>query len=117
MRNIIQHRLADSVSMDLPELTEREFLVPEIPNKVYSVLGMRRAGKTYFLYQIMKRHMADGVDRSRLIYFNFEDERLADISVEDLHWIPDEYYVMFPENRSKEVYFFFDEIHNMRKSL
>lgn len=54
--------------------------------------------------------MADGVDRTRLVYFNFEDERLADISVEDLHWIPDEYYVMFPENRSEEVYFFFDEI-------
>ncbi len=96
--------------MALPQLTEREFLLPEIPNKVYSVLGMRRAGKTYFLYQIMKRHMADGVDRSRLIYFNFEDERLADISIGDLHWIPDEYYVMFPENRSEKVYFFFDEI-------
>ena len=96
--------------MDLPNLTERDSRLPEIPNKVHSVIGMRRSGKTYFLYQMMKRYMANSVERSRLIYFNFEDERLADISVEDLHWIPDEYYVMFPENRSKEVYFFFDEI-------
>lgn len=54
--------------------------------------------------------MADGIDRSRLIYFNFEDERLAGLSVEDLHWITDEYYVTFSENRSEEVHFFFDEI-------
>jgi predicted AAA+ superfamily ATPase len=110
LRNIVQQRLADAVSMNLPDLTERECLLPEIPKKVHSVIGMRRAGKTYFLYQIMKRCLADGMDRSRLIYFNFEDERLAGLSVEDLHWIPDEYYVMFPENRSEEVHFFFDEI-------
>jgi len=110
LRRIIQQRLADAISMDLPELIEREFRLPAIPNKVHSVIGMRRSGKTYFLYQMMKRCMSDGVERSRLIYFNFEDERLADISLEDLHWIPDEYYVMFPENRYKKVYFFFDEI-------
>jgi len=110
LRNIVQQRLADAVSMDLPELTERECRLPEIAKKVHSVIGMRRAGKTYFLYQIMKRCMADGVDRSRLVYFNFEDERLAGLAVKDLRWIPDEYYVMFPENRSEEVHFFFDEI-------
>jgi len=110
LRNIVQHRLADAVSMDLPDLKERECRLPEIQNKVYSVIGMRRSGKTYFLYQTMKLLCASGIDRSRLIYFNFEDERLADISIEDLHWVPDEYYAMFPENRSNEVYFFFDEI-------
>ncbi|MBL7176663.1 MAG: ATP-binding protein [Desulfobacteraceae bacterium] len=110
MRNIVQQHLADAISMDLPELTERECQLPEIPNKIQSVIGMRRSGKTYFLYQIMKQCMADGVDRSRLVYFNFEDERLAELSVENLHWIPDEYFAMFPENRSEEVFFFFDEI-------
>jgi len=110
MKGIVQQRLADAISIDLPELIERECRLPEIPNKVYSVIGMRRAGKTYFLYQTMKQCIVQGVDRSRLVYFNFEDERLADVTLKDLHWIPDEYYAMFPDNRSEKVYFFFDEI-------
>jgi len=110
LRNTIQQRLADAINMDLPNLTERRCHVPDIPNKVYSVIGMRRSGKTYFLFQEMKRCLAEGVNRSRLVYFNFEDERLADISANDLHWIIDEYYVMFPENRAQKVYFFFDEL-------
>ena len=110
MRSIIRQRLADAVSMDIPPLVERECRLPEIPNKVFAIIGMRRAGKTYFLYQIMSHCLAQGIDRSRLIYINFEDERLADMTVKDLHWITDEYFAMFPENRPDKVYFFFDEI-------
>ena len=110
MRNIIQQRLADVVRMDLPNLVERKCRLPKIPNKAYTVIGMRRAGKTYFLYQTIKRYIQYGIDRSRLVYFNFEDERLAELTVRDLHWITDDYFAMFPENRPGKVYFFFDEI-------
>lgn len=110
MKTIIQQRLADAVTMDLPELIERECRLPKIPNKAYAIIGMRRTGKTYFLYQTMQRCLEQGVARSRLVYFNFEDERLSDMTLNDLHWISDEYFVMFPENRSGKVHFFFDEI-------
>lgn len=110
MKTIIQQRLADAVSMDLPELIERECRLPTIPKKAYAIIGMRRTGKTYFLYQTMKRCLEQGVDRSRLVYFNFEDERLSDMTFNDLHWISDEYFTMFPENRRDKVHFFFDEI-------
>lgn len=110
MKNLIQVRLADAVSMDIPSHVVREFLLPQIPNKAFAVIGMRRTGKTYFLYQLMGHLLHLGIDRSQLVYFNFEDERFADLSVKDLHWIPDEYYAMFPENRDATVYFFFDEI-------
>ena len=62
----------------------------------------------------MKRYIGQGIDRSRLVYFNFEDERLAKLTVKVLHWITDEYFAMFPENRPGKVYFFFDE--NPRQS-
>ena len=110
MRNIIQQRLADAVSMDMPALVERECRLPNIPNKVHAVIGMRRAGKTYFLYQTMSHCLEQGIDRSRLVYLNFEDERLADMTVKELHWVTDEYFAMFPENRPDKIYFFFDEI-------
>lgn len=110
MKALIQTRLADAVSMDIPSLIVRECRLPQIPNKAFAVIGMRRSGKTFFLYQLMGQYLQQRVERSRLVYFNFEDERFADLTVEDLHWIPDEYYAMFPENREATVYFFFDEI-------
>jgi len=110
MRNIIQQRLADAVSMDIPALVEREYRLPEIPNKAYAIIGMRRVGKTYFLYQTMNHLMRQGIERSRVVYLNLEDERLSDMTVKDLHWIIDEYYAMFPENRPGKAYFFLDEI-------
>ncbi|RPJ04463.1 MAG: ATP-binding protein [Deltaproteobacteria bacterium] len=110
MKAIVQQRLADSMALNLPTLVAREARLPKIPNKAFAVIGMRRAGKTYFLFQQMDRLLTQGVDRSRLVYFNFEDERLAGMTSADLHWIPDEYYVMFPQSRSQTVHFFFDEI-------
>jgi hypothetical protein len=110
MKVIVQQRLADSIAMNLPTLIEREASLPLIPNKAFAVIGMRRAGKTYFLFQQMGRRLSQGVDRSRLVYFNFEDERLAGMTSAGLHWITDEYYVMFPQNRDHKVHFFFDEI-------
>jgi len=40
---------------------------------------MRRSGKTWFLLQCLADRLAKGVDRERLVYFNFEDERLGDL--------------------------------------
>jgi len=110
MKAIIQNQLIDSVNKEIPQFIEREIDLFEIPNKAYSIIGMRRTGKTYFLYQEIVKHLKNGIDRSRLIYLNFEDERLIDIDIKDMHWIIDEYFVLYPENRSDKVFFFLDEI-------
>jgi hypothetical protein len=110
MKAIVQQRLADAIALKLPPLVKREARLPPIPNKAFAIIGMRRAGKTYFLFQQMGNLLNEGVERSRLVYFNFEDERLAGMTSADLHWITDEYYVMFPHHRDFKVYFFFDEI-------
>lgn len=99
MKAIVQQRLADAIALKLPPLVRREARLPPIPNKAFAIIGMRRAGKTYFLFQQMSKLLNEGVERSRLVYFNFEDERLAGMTSADLHWITDEYYVMFPHHR------------------
>ena len=105
---MIQQRLADAVSMDLPAVVRRRSHLPQIPKQAYAVIGMRRAGKTYFMYQTMKRYIEQGIIRSRLVYFYFEDVRLAELTVKDLHWITDEYFAMFPKNRPGRMYFSFN---------
>jgi predicted AAA+ superfamily ATPase len=46
--------------------------------------------------------LAEGVARERLVYFNFEDERLGELEAADLGNILDEYYRSYPEFRRRE---------------
>ena len=112
MEQIIRQKLTDSLELAIPELTPRSSVhIPDIPNKAKAIVGMRRTGKTSFLFQKMSEAIASGTPRERLVYFSFEDERLADLNVRDLHLIIENYYRRFPEFRGKqEVTFFFDEI-------
>jgi predicted AAA+ superfamily ATPase len=49
------------------------------------------------------------VGSDRIIYLNFEDERLELVAAQ-LQLILEAYYELYPENYSKEIYLFFDEI-------
>jgi len=72
---------------------------------------MRRAGKTTFLHQIRRMHLGQGSPQERLPYINFEDERLAGLTANDLSILIEEYYRRFPAWRGKEtVAWCFDEI-------
>jgi predicted AAA+ superfamily ATPase len=54
----------------------RDFLVEKNGN--YVLTGPRRAGKTYALYQIAHKKIADGAVPEEILYINFEDERLIE---------------------------------------
>ena len=111
MREIIRQKIVDGVTTQPPWYTRRDIRIPRVPGKAYAVIGMRRTGKTTFLWQILDEKLKKGVPRESLVYFSFEDERLADIKVSDLYLIVEEYYNLYPEWRDKEVVtFFFDEI-------
>lgn len=79
--------------------------------KINTIIGSRRAGKTYFMYQIISQLKSEHKDR--IIYINFEDERLFPIKKEELDLILDAYYELYPENKDELLYIFFDEIHEV----
>jgi uncharacterized protein len=101
----------------LPEPVRRAISLPALPKgvrKAFVFIGMRRSGKTYTLYQIMQDLIAEGLDFSKILYINFEDERLADMKKENFQDILKAYFSLYPEyiDRS-DIYFFFDEIHEV----
>jgi len=115
MREVIKQKLVDALGMELPPMTRRESRLPAIPNKVRAVIGMRRAGKTWFLYQCLQDRLAAGTPREALVYFNFDDERLAGLEAKQLGWVLEEYYLLCPQFRDRQrVTFFFDEIQQVR---
>jgi len=115
MRDVIRQKLVEALALKPPRMTRREARLPAIPNKVHAVIGMRRAGKTWFLYQCLQDRLAAGTPRKALVYFNFEDERLAGLEARQLGWVLEEYFVLCPQFRDQQrVTFFFDEIQQIR---
>jgi predicted AAA+ superfamily ATPase len=66
---------------DLPDLIERE--VPHPPfdqiSQVLAVVGPRRAGKTFYFFQLIEKLMQAGRPKSDILFVDFEDYRLAEI--------------------------------------
>ena len=78
-------------------------------NKIISLLGPRRAGKTYVLFNIIKQ-VRKAVGRNRVVYVNFEDDRLFPLTISDLDDLLKAYYELYPHHKGELVYFFLDEI-------
>ncbi|MBP5232833.1 MAG: ATP-binding protein [Planctomycetes bacterium] len=98
----------------LPPVVRRDAAFPVIAGKATVITGMRRVGKTSFCRQKMRELLDGGWDKSRLLYLNFEDDRLFGFRLEDCQSILDAYYNLWPDNRDQECWFFFDEIQNVQ---
>jgi uncharacterized protein len=113
MESIIEQLIVDFQKRDLPALTTRRTELPWLKNKADTIIGMRRSGKTYFLFQIAQNMIASGIPREAILYLNMEDERLIPLSTVDLQLIPDIFYRLQPSMRDRECVFLFDEIQNI----
>ncbi len=110
-RPVIRQKIVDSVAAAPPALTRRDVWIPDLANKAVAVIGMRRAGKTSLLWQILNDRLAAGAPRDTLLYFSFEDERLAGMQARDLDILLEEYYRLYPESRDRrQATLFLDEI-------
>lgn len=110
-RQIIRQKIVDALAAPVPALTRRDIWLPAVPNKATAVIGMRRAGKTSLLWQILGDRLSQGTPREGLLYFSFEDERLAGMQAKDLDMLVEEYYRLYPEWRDRRrASFFLDEI-------
>lgn len=78
--------------------------------QIHAVVGLRRAGKTYFLYQSVNDLLSSGVPREAVLFVNLEDERLAALTAERLGLLVDSYDELFPERLRETVHVFLDEV-------
>ena len=77
----------------------------------YVLTGIRRAGKSYTLYQDMLNKMSSGAAKVEdFLYIHFEDERIASIEASELGLILDAYWEMYDQ---KHPYIYLDEIQNI----
>ncbi|MEN8133808.1 MAG: ATP-binding protein [Pseudomonadota bacterium] len=87
--------------------------LPTLSGKIDAVIGMRRTGKNWFLFQTMQHYLEQGVPKEAMLYLNFDDERLLPMIAVELGRIIETYYRLFPDHRDRTCYFFFDEVQNI----
>ena len=85
-------------------------LLPRAGNLVSVVVGMRRSGKTYRLFQEMRRLLDDGVPPAQMLYFNFEDDRLKPLTSAVGDAVLDTFFELHPEAHERGAYLFLDEV-------
>lgn len=107
MKDLFKTIIKDFHTNSIPAVKKRNLSIPINSNKIVTIIGGRRTGKTYYLYQLINQ-ILDYTEITNIVYINFEDERL-NISDKELQLIIDAYYELYPDNKS-ELYFFFDEI-------
>ena len=83
----------------------RELEVPRRKDKVISVIGPRRAGKTYYFYQLL------GEEKENSLYLNFEDTRLMDVNFKEIRDLIRVYMEVADKVPSN---LFFDEVQNVK---
>lgn len=105
LKNDIKTIIKDFHQSGIPKAVKRDISIPLNSNKIITIIGPRRAGKTYTLFQLMKE-IKEVTD---ILYINFEDERLA-FTQESLNQIIEAYFELYPRKNGKDIFMFFDEI-------
>ena len=89
------------------EVFKRDFHFEDFGN--YVLIGIRRAGKSFLIYQRIQQLLTEGVGWDSMLYINFEDERLDGLQVSELNLIIEAHLEMY----GKRPILFLDEIQNI----
>ena len=112
--------VAEAREQPLPSFIPRSEIIRELAeparfNLVEIITGMRRSGKTFYLYQKMSQLLEAGVPRDRLFYFDFADDRLSPLAPDTMASVIEEFWRQVPEARTEGCYLFLDEVQEMER--
>lgn len=108
--NEVKQYLIDFQEKELPATIERMISIPHT-EKIKVIIGPRRAGKTFLLYQLMKNLK---LNKKEILYLNFENTRLIEINFKEIKNIIALNFKLF-NSKKKEFALFLDEPQNIDK--
>jgi uncharacterized protein len=106
--------VADFDPSRLPVPSPRRTQLPHLPGKADAIIGMRRSGKTWLLFQDIHRLLSTTVAPGQVLYVNFEDERLPDLQAEHLQHFIDAQLRRHPVALERGLHLYMDEVQNVQ---
>ncbi|MCD6244346.1 MAG: ATP-binding protein [Candidatus Korarchaeota archaeon] len=108
IKSALEEVVEEFLRLGVPRFKRREVSPSPIRGKAVAIIGLRRVGKTYLLYQVMSELMRRGKRPEELLYINLEDNRLESLTSKDLSYLVEIYARRNPG--SKEMFLFLDEV-------
>ena len=99
--------LENRKEVEFQQIVPRNFQMEDFAN--YVLIGVRRAGKSFMLYQQIQQNLKRGITWDSMLYINFEDERLMGMTAQELNLILEVHSMMSKER----PILFLDEIQNI----
>jgi Predicted ATPase (AAA+ superfamily) len=92
MKEEFRYVISEWLARKLPETVARDVNIDLNADKIIAIAGVRRAGKTYLLFDTIKKLVGSDVPRENMLYINFDDDRLMGLTSGDLDDILSAYY-------------------------
>ena len=107
-KQVLKQVLLDSVQLvEKIEVQPRAYALDESVNYVFT--GVRRAGKSYMMYSIIKQLLQSECTMADILYVNFEDERIDNFSAADFNLL----FECHQELYGREPRIFLDEMQSV----
>lgn len=107
-KDVLKQIILDQKEMYLNnKIVVRDYSLDESVN--YCFVGIRRTGKSYMIYNMIKGLLDKGI--TNVVYLNFEDERLIDFETSDFNLILE--LAMETSDVDTKPYLFLDEVQNV----
>ena len=103
---LIRDYIANFQTREFKGIVERDLKVKPIKDKAISIIGPRRAGKTYYFFNIISK-----LNRREVLYLDFEEAFLEGVKATDVLKIVLKIFPSITRNLPKFV--FLDEIQNL----
>lgn len=115
-KNKLAQIILDFKEWQAPEVMERDLPVDiDFPlNRAITIIGPRRTGKTYLMYSVIKKLLANKISRQRILYINFETPGFLDAEASDLESIYDVFKEINQVKNNEKIWLFFDEIQTVQ---
>lgn len=95
---------------EIPNILERNIEIDLSSDLIFTVSGPRRAGKTFYCFQLIKNLLNNGVSKENILYINLEDNKLLGAEADDLEKILESFFELYEINKKQKIFLFLDEI-------
>ena len=92
------------------DVIDRDIKLPINRKKIITIPGVRGCGKSGLMMIAINELVKSGVPRENILWMGFDDERLVNMSADELDAVIMSYMEMYPDIPIKDVHMFFDEI-------
>ena len=109
----LKHVFVEWQERQLPQFQIRRRDINLSSPHIVDILGVRRCGKTYYMFQLISELLDSGIPKSNILYINLDDDRLQPLNGDELQLLIETFNEFFKVSENYKLYLFLDEIQNM----